>query len=214
MSTFRNNIFIAITGPVASGKTTLGKVIAEQFSFSLISENLNSHPYLSLFYEDMNKWGFHTATWFLTNAISTQHHIQNTLNHRSVCQDWYCKEHHNVYNSQMYETGILSKEEYKICSIINETLDSILINPDLLIYLTANSHTLQSRIFDRSRPAEIINPPTIEYIETLRLKYEEWTNTLNSPMLKIDTHELDLFSKKVQKKVTSRIIEVINLKTH
>ena len=52
--------YIAIEGPIGVGKTTLARLLAEEFKFKLNLEDVHGNPFLSDFYKDRNKFAFQT----------------------------------------------------------------------------------------------------------------------------------------------------------
>ena len=57
--------FIAVEGPIGSGKTTLARRIASMLSANTILERPDDNPFLRRFYHDMGRYALPTQLFFL-----------------------------------------------------------------------------------------------------------------------------------------------------
>jgi len=147
----QKNAYLVICGPLASGKTSLTRLIAEKLNYQPIYENLKEHLYFTDYYSDMYKWGFHTAIYFLVRALESQRAVRKVLNVGPVCQDWFVNEHQAVYNKHMFRQGILTERDYVACEHLDKILSDYSVRPDLVIYLKTQASTLLDRISKRRR---------------------------------------------------------------
>jgi deoxyadenosine/deoxycytidine kinase len=53
---------IGIIGPIASGKSTLGKLLKDEYNDSLIEEIVEENVFLPLFYNDKKTFGLFSQT--------------------------------------------------------------------------------------------------------------------------------------------------------
>ena len=60
---------IAIAGNIGSGKTTLSGLLAKHFNWQAHYEDVDTNPYLSSFYEDMQRWSFNLQIYFLNSRF-------------------------------------------------------------------------------------------------------------------------------------------------
>ena len=60
---------IAIAGNIGSGKTTLTKMLAAHYGWTPKFESVDYNPYLSDFYEDMERWSFNLQIYFLNKRF-------------------------------------------------------------------------------------------------------------------------------------------------
>lgn len=58
---------IAVSGNIGAGKTTLSEMLGKQFEWEVQYEDTNTNPYLSDFYEDMQRWSFNLQIYFLNS---------------------------------------------------------------------------------------------------------------------------------------------------
>lgn len=80
-------------------------------------------------------------------------------------------------------------------------------NPDLLIYLTADFETILSRVQKRGREYEL-DSELVEYYRMIFDSYEKWIHEYkHSPVLIINTNNLDLANNEDDKKYVLNLIE-------
>src|SRR3990172_8241685 len=64
--------YIGIEGPIGVGKTSLAKILAQQFGARLIQEEVANNPFLERFYDDRRKYAFQTQLYFLLSRYRQQ----------------------------------------------------------------------------------------------------------------------------------------------
>lgn len=193
-----NHYYVVICGPLASGKTSLTRILVDCFGWRPIYEDLSSHLYFNDYYRDMQKWGFHTAIYFLIRALELQPQIKKLLTENSTCQDWYVVEHHEVYNHHMFQTGILDERDYTTCGRLHNILMTHLVQPDLIVYLKAKTDIILSRLARRHREGEVSGLSS-GYIDNLIRRYDSWIRTVASPVLQVDTDVYDFVNNEEAK---------------
>ena len=60
---------VAIAGNIGSGKTTLTRMLAAHYGWTPRFESVDYNPYLSDFYEDMERWSFNLQIYFLNKRF-------------------------------------------------------------------------------------------------------------------------------------------------
>ncbi len=176
--------YVTVCGPLAAGKTTITKLLADHFGWALLLEDLDANPYMRDYYQDMHRWGFHAVIAFLVRALALQDEISTRLTREAVCQDWHSAEHYAIYGVHVFEEGIMNERERTTCEELHRYLMAHAVTPDLVIILTAEPTTLLARVTSRQRPGE--HKIRLEYIERLVARYSQWTATLDTPYL-VDT---------------------------
>ena len=61
---------IAIAGNIGAGKTTLTSLLGRHFNWEVHFEDTETNPYLSDFYDDMNRWSFNLQIYFFKTMSS------------------------------------------------------------------------------------------------------------------------------------------------
>jgi deoxyadenosine/deoxycytidine kinase len=180
--------FVAIAGNIGVGKSTLTDLLCYRMGWQPFYEAVSDNPYLSDFYKDMDRWGFHSQMFFLSRRL--QHHIHLLEHPSSVIQDRTMYEDAEVFVENLYRQGRLSQRDYRTYREMYETLVEMLRPPDLVIYLRASAPTLQKRIRLRGREYERALPA--EYLEQLNFLYDEWIGWFRlCPVLVIPADDLD-----------------------
>jgi deoxyadenosine/deoxycytidine kinase len=182
--------YISVCGPLASGKTTIAKMLATHFGWSLLLENVDANPYLRDYYGDMPRWVFRTVTAFLVRALTLQDEIMGRLTSEAICQDWNFAEHYGIYGVHVYEEGLISEQERQTFEELHRYLLKHAPIPDLVIVLSAEPATLLARIAGRHRPGELEVP--LAYVEHLVDRYNDWLPTLGAPHITVDTATCDV----------------------
>ena len=180
--------FVTIAGNIGVGKSTLVSLLADKLGWEPVLEAVTENPYLSDFYEDMNRWSFHSQVFFLVRRLQ-QHHalLQQT---GSALQDRSVYEDAEIFARNLYHQGHLSQRDWYAYYELYRTLTQLLKPPDLVIYLRASLPTLRRRITGRGREYE--RNIADNYLEDLNRLYDEWAAGFNlSPVLIVDTDNLD-----------------------
>jgi len=71
--------YISVTGTMGSGKTTASRLLAKELGFHLVEEVCSENAFLSRFYKKMNRWAFHSQTFFLMEKINQLMEIGENL---------------------------------------------------------------------------------------------------------------------------------------
>lgn len=178
------NYFIAIAGNMGVGKSTLTERLATKLGWQAYLEPAADNPYLSDFYEDMHRWGFHSQMFFLAHRF--KQHSELAQAGFSVIQDRSVYENAEVFAHNLYLRGFLSERDWQTYQTMYQTLIALLPPPNLIIYLRANVPTLLRRISRRGRDFEQKADP--EYVAELNRLHEDWAaNFTLAPMLRVNT---------------------------
>ena len=180
--------FVAIAGNIGVGKSTLTRLLERRLGWEPFYEAVNDNPYLADFYEDMERWAFHSQIFFLSRRLADHRTI---LDHpASAIQDRSVYEDAEIFARNLYQQGMLSERDYAAYRKLYEAVRAFVPPPDLIVYLSATVPTLQARIAQRGRDFERnINR---EYLEQLNALYDRWLQGFDlCPVLTIPTDDLD-----------------------
>jgi deoxyadenosine/deoxycytidine kinase len=82
---------LAIAGNIGSGKTTLTTLLSKHYKFEPHYENVEDNPYISDFYEDMQRWSFNLQIFFLNerynSILQMQKAKKNIIQDRTIYED-------------------------------------------------------------------------------------------------------------------------------
>lgn len=180
--------FVTIAGNIGVGKSTLVTLLAQKLGWEQVMEAVTENPYLADFYEDMNRWSFHSQVFFLVRRLQQHHGLLQQAS--PVLQDRSVYEDAEIFARNLYHQGHLSPRDWKSYFELYETLTRLLKPPDLVIYLRASVPTLRRRITGRGREFE--RNIADAYLQDLNRLYDEWSSNFTlSPVLTVDTDKLD-----------------------
>lgn len=178
---------IAIAGNIGSGKTTLTQLLARHYNWIPQYEDVDDNPYLTSFYEDMQRWSFNLQVFFLNTRF--RHVIDIRKQKKSVVQDRTIYEDAYIFAPNLHEMGLMSSRDYSNYLSLFEMIDSFIQAPDLLIYLKADISTLVSHIQQRGRPYEDLI--RLDYLKNLNERYDSWAeNYSKGKLLTIDVNKI------------------------
>ncbi len=181
-------LFVTIAGNIGVGKSTLVALLSRKLGWEPVFEAVAENPYLADFYEDMNRWSFHSQVYFLVRRLKQHHDLLQQSS--AVLQDRSVYEDAEIFARNLYRQGHLSERDWLSYFELYQTLAHLLKPPDLVIYLRASTPTLRRRIAGRGREYE--RNIADSYLQDLNQLYDEWVSNFSlSPVLTVDTDNLD-----------------------
>lgn len=196
-------VFVSIAGNIGSGKSSLTKLIADEFNWKPYYERVNDNPYLKDFYSDMNRWSFNLQVFFLSHRFKT--HIEILKKKSSVIQDRSIYEDVEIFARNLYLMGKMNKRDYDNYRKLFKEMISFLQPPDLLIYLRSSLPKLVRQIKLRGREFE--KNLDENYLSRLNESYEDWINEYKSgECLIIESDKMDFVNREND---FSKIIKLI-----
>lgn len=179
---------IAIAGNIGSGKSTLVEFLHRQYGITPFYEPNDENPYLPSFYEDMQRWAFHSQIYFLSNKFRLHREFDRTGG--VVALDRTIFEDAEIFAKALHEMGHMDQRDYETYRDFYETIIETLRPPDLLIYVRCSMRTLRKRIRARGREMEKDIPRS--YLQRLDRLYEGWVARYEmSEVLVVETDNLD-----------------------
>ena len=194
--------YIAIEGNIGAGKTSLAKMMSEEFNAKVVLERFADNPFLPKFYEDKERYAFPLEMSFLADRYQqlSDDLAQFDLFKNFIISDYY------IFKSLIFAQVTLSKEEYLLYRKMFDLMYKEITKPDLYVYLYQNTKGLLQNIKKRGRDYE--QNIESDYLEKIQNGYSNFIKTeqiLN--ILTIDVSELDFVnSKDDYLKIISKII--------
>ncbi len=184
---------IAIAGNIGAGKTTLTTKLAQHYGWEVNYEDTENNPYLSDFYNDMQRWSFNLQVYFLNSRYRQVLDIQQGT--QTVVQDRSIYEDAHIFAPNLYQMGLMTKRDFDNYFQLFELMKNQVKPPDLMIYLRAKIPTLVSHINQRGREYE--NSISIDYLKRLNDRYEHWIDGYTEgKLLIIEIDNLDFETRK------------------
>ena len=217
------NLRIGIIGNIGVGKSTLIESLKKPpLSNILLSvwpdkseeENLHTFPeefnpdVLDAFYKDPIKHAFTAQIEFFNGRLVRQSSINRArgiiLEDRTIFEDYH------IFGKAQKIMGHLTEAEYlayqRNYNLMMEKIDE----PDLVVYLRADTSTLLNRIKKRGRDSEKQIPA--DYLNLLNTLYEEFISRhVHCPVLVIDAQEsgdLDAYLESTCRRIVDKIKEL------
>ena len=189
MSKTKNKVMhIAVAGNIGSGKTTLANMLSKHYGWEIQLEDNDDNPYISDFYEDMQRWSFNLQVYFLNVRYKNIKKIRE--NGKPVIQDRPIYEDANIFAPNLHAMGLMSTRDFENYTSLFTSLNDMIQPPDLLIYLRGTIPTLVKQIQQRGRDYE--DSIRLDYLKRLNERYEAWISTYNLGKLVIlNIDELD-----------------------
>lgn len=161
---------IAIAGNIGAGKTTLTQLLAKHYDWQLQLEDMDENPYISDFYEDMQRWSFNLQVYFLNTRWERIKEIRNGK--KTVIQDRTIYEDAYIFAPNLHSMGLMSSRDFENYNKLFDNIKQQIEPPDLMIYLRAGIPKLVDQIQMRGRDYE--DAIRLDYLKRLNERYEAW----------------------------------------
>ena len=178
--------YIVVEGPIGVGKTTLARLLAEEFTARAILEQVEENPFLRKFYEEPKLYAFQAQLFFLLSRYRQQCQLaqQDLFNQNTVADYLFAKD-------QIFAQTNLDGDELTLYRQLFKLLDARLPKPDLVVYLQARSDVLMERLRKRDREYERRISP--EYVQRIAEAYRDFFFYYDeTPLLVVNSSEVDL----------------------
>ena len=171
----------AIAGNIGAGKTTLTGLLAKHYKWEAHYEDVSDNPYLDDFYANMERWSFNLQVFFLNSRfrqiVDIRQSKKNFIQDRTIYEDAY------IFAPNLHAMGLMTERDFCNYRSLFELMESFIQPPDLLIYLRSSIANLVNQIQKRGREYE--NSISIEYLNRLNQRYEDWIRSYDRGKLLI-----------------------------
>lgn len=183
-------VLIAITGPIATGATTLANRLAELMSWEKFFE-LNveqTNPFFPLYSANPQRYAFHNQVTFLYKSAELHRQLPVlTAQEKIYLQDFCPFEHTGVYAYVQHARGYLSPEEYQLLRGLTALIEPYYVVPTVLVYRPLSRERLLQRVQQRGRISE--QSADVEFLDAIRRQFDAWIATwTRSPVIRADEH--------------------------
>lgn len=183
--TERRPLYVAIEGPIGVGKSTLVHRLRERMQARLVMEVVEENPFLAKFYEDRERYAFQTQLFFLMSRFKQQEELkQADLFSPDTLSDYH------LFKDRIFAQLTLRDDELALYERVFRSLETQILQPDVLVYLTAEQDVLLERIQRRGRPFERNFDP--DYLLALSSAYQHFfAHYHTTPLLILDNSDID-----------------------
>ena len=178
---------IGIAGNIGCGKTTLTRMLSERYGWTPKYESVTFNPYLEDYYKDIPRWSYNLETYFLAQRFKDVLEIAKSED--VIIQDRTILEGVHIFVANNLEQGNLTERDYDTYMQLFNLMMSMVRQPDLLIYLKSSVPHLVSQIQKRGRDYE--QSMSLEYLNGLNERYDNWISEYTGNLLVIDADNLD-----------------------
>lgn len=177
--------YIVVEGPIGVGKTTLARLLAEEFNARALFEHVEENPFLKKFYDEPGAYGFQAQLFFLLSRYRQQRQLaqQDLFNQSTIADYLFAKD-------QIFAQTNLDGDELALYRQLFNLLNSRLPKPDLVVYLQARSDVLMERLRKRDRDYERRIAP--DYVQRIAEAYRDFFFYYEeTPLLVVNVSEVD-----------------------
>ena len=178
---------IAVAGDSGAGKTTLTNLLSKRYGWEMQLEDMDDNPYISDFYEDMQRWSFNLQVYFLTTRWKHVQTIRGGKN--TVIQDRTIYEDAHIFAPNLHAMGLMSTRDFENYKQLFDAISNQVEPPDLLIYLRAGIPKLVHQIQMRGRDYE--DAIRLDYLKRLNERYEAWISNYKGKLLIFNVDDMD-----------------------
>jgi deoxyadenosine/deoxycytidine kinase len=139
------DMHIQIAGGIATGKSSLAKLLAADLGLDLVSENFLENPFWRLFYSEPSRYEFEkNASFLLTHGAQ----LKQIFGVKPVICD-FC-----LLQDLAYSRLSSSKEHIKVCRLVYNYIVQMVEQPAVIVVVSCGEEQQVRRIFNRAIPEE------------------------------------------------------------
>ena len=168
---------IAIEGNIGAGKTTLSKMISDDFNAKLVLERFADNPFLPKFYEDQARYAFPLEMSFLADRYQQ---FMDDTSQFDLFKNFMVSDY-DIFKSLIFAKVTLQKEEFNLYRKVFSFMYKEVKKPEIYLYLYQNTERLLANIKKRGRDYEQNIAP--EYLEKINRGYLDFIK--NTPQFKV-----------------------------
>ena len=185
---------IAIAGNIGTGKSSLVEFLTRTYGVAPFYEPNDENPYLPDFYQDMNRWAFHSQLYFLSNKFRMHQQLEKASG--VVVLDRTIYEDAEIFATALHDMRNFTGRDWDTYWNFYQIILGAIRPPDLMIYLRCSMRTLRKRIRLRGRAMEQDIP--LSYLKRLEKLYDQWlSNYQYGEVLILETDKLDYINDMV-----------------
>ena len=174
--------YIAFSGLIGAGKTTLANELGKQLSLPVYHEPVDENPYLEDFYGDMKEFAFPMQVFLLNERYKQQKQIvwacEGGISDRSIYED-------EIFCRTLVKAGMMSELDHQTYKNLFKIMSNMMKHPTIIVHLDVTPEESHQRIMERGRECE--KTISIDYLRTLHREYDLFLGELSKsiPIVRI-----------------------------
>ncbi len=198
--------YIAVSGPLGVGKSSLIDLIASGGNWTVLREPVMDNPYLAEVYANLSDLAFRNQAFYLGQRAQLHQAAGAAAGPR--IQERCISEDGEVFTPALKDHGAYDADDLDTLTTLYRALVLQVPTPDLLLYLTAPFEVTLERIQRRDRVGE--SDLDVDFLRRIYDRYEDWAATQKRiPLLRIDTSELDYVNRPGDARKIVRHVETL-----
>lgn len=180
--------YFVIEGLIGVGKTSLCKILHQEWGARLILEPAEDNPFLASFYADRERFAFPAQMFYLATRYAQQIGLrQNELFSNVVVADYLFEK------DRLFARQTLSGDTLALYERFASLLSVSIVRPHFVLFLDAPTSAILERIRKRGIRAEQQIQP--DYLNALRRSYYDlWAHYDQAPVYVVETTAWDYVS--------------------
>jgi|GEM_PF-254621 deoxyadenosine/deoxycytidine kinase len=181
-------MYIAISGNLGSGKTTIAEGLARQFRCECYPKTRYDESYIVDLFQHPDRWTFEAQASFLMHKYNE---IRSGLaTGKLFILDRTIYEDMEVFARKFYEDGVLAPRSIELLSGIYGDLLQHLEPPALIIWCACPPDVCENRLPQRPRQYQKLYPK--DHLVRLDKRLTDWISSVTDiPVLRVDTETVD-----------------------
>lgn len=182
--------YIAIEGNIGAGKTSLAKMMTDDYNAKIVLERFADNPFLPKFYEDTERYAFPLEMSFLADRYQQ---LMDDLAQFDLFKNFIISDYY-IFKSLIFAQVTLTQDEYNLYRRMFDLIYKEISKPDLYVYLYQNTDRLLQNIKMRGRDYE--RNITADYLEKIHQGYSTFIKSDQKlKTLIIDVSRLDFVNR-------------------
>lgn len=179
-------LYIAISGLIGAGKTTLASALAKELNVPVFFEPVETNEYLADFYRDTSKYAFAMQIYLLNSRYQQQQKLvwggRGGIQDRSIYED-------SIFAEMLWRGGHMSERDFQTYQRLLVNMHNMMKRPNFIIHLDVTPEESLDRIRKRGRECE--KTITLEYLEALHATYERHLSEISRiiPVFRVPWHK-------------------------
>lgn len=178
-------LYIAISGLIGAGKTTLATSLARELNVPVFFEPVESNAYLADFYQDTAKYAFSMQIYLLNCRYHQQQKLvwggKGGIQDRSIYED-------SIFAEMLWHGGQMEERDFHTYKQLLANMLNMMKRPNFIIHLDVTPEESFERIQRRGRECE--KTITLEYLNALHAAYERHLSEISRtiPVFRVPWH--------------------------